>query len=64
MHLLVIAPLFEAPSAGDTATDGSMANHFDSPPSGAGHCGKRGLFWNITGHGPGQHLYYVFHLPL
>ena len=50
MHPLVVAPLLEVPSAEDTATDGSMAYHFDSPPSGIGHCGKRGLCWAIAGH--------------
>ena len=44
MHPLVVAQLLEVPSAEDTATDGSMAHDFDFPPSGAGHCGKRGLF--------------------
>ena len=53
MHPLVVAPLLEVPSAGDTATDGSMADRLDSPPSGAGHCGKRGLFWAVAGHAPG-----------
>ena len=47
MHPLVVAPLLEVPSAEDTATDGSMARHFDPPPPGTGHCGKRGLFWAI-----------------
>ena len=53
MHSLVVAPLLEAPSAENTATDCSMARHFDSPPSGAGHCGKHGLVWAIAGHAPG-----------
>ena len=53
MHPLVVAPLLEVPSAEDTVNDGSMARHFDSPPFGAGHCGKRGLFWAIAGHAPG-----------
>ena len=43
MHPLVVASLLEVPSAEDTATDGSMARLFYSRPSGAGHCGKRGL---------------------
>ena len=64
MHPLVVAPLLEVPSAEETATDGSMARHFDSFPSGAGHCGKRGLFWAIAGHAPGEHLYFVFYRPL
>ena len=53
MHPLVVAPLLEVPSAEDTGTDGSMARHFDSPPSRAGHCGKRGLFYAIDSHAPG-----------
>ena len=68
MHPLVVVPLLEVPSAEDTATDGLITHHFDtppsaaghcgkhhfdSPPSGAGQCGKRGLFWAIAGHTPG-----------
>ena len=53
MYPLVVAPLLEVPSVEDTATNGSMTRHFDSPPSGAGHCGKRGLLWAIAGHAPG-----------
>ena len=53
MHPLVVAPLLEVPIAEDTATGGSMARHFDSPPSGVGHCGKRGVFGAIAGHAPG-----------
>ena len=53
MYPLAVAPLLEVTSAEDTATDGSMSHHFDSPPSGARHCGKRGQVWAIAGHTPG-----------
>ena len=45
VHPLMVAPWLEVLSAEDTATEGLMTHHFYSPPSGAGHCGKRGLFW-------------------
>ena len=45
MHHLVVAPLLEVPSAEDTAIDGTLACRLDSPPSGTGHCGKRGLLF-------------------
>ena len=44
MHPVVVAALLELPSAEDAATDSLMARRFDSPPSGAGHCGNRGVF--------------------
>ena len=53
MHPLAVVPLLEGPRAADTATDRSMVRHFDSPLSGTGHCGKRGLFLVISGHAPG-----------
>ena len=53
MHPVVVAALLELPNAEDAATDSLMARRFDSPPSGAGHCCKRGVFWAIAGHTPG-----------
>ena len=53
MHPLVFAPLLEVPSAGDIATDGSLALRLDSLSSGTGHFGKRGLSWAFAGHAPG-----------
>ena len=43
LHLLVAAPPPEVPTAKDTAIDGSLARHLDSPPSSSGHCGQRGI---------------------
>ena len=40
MHPLVVVPLLGVPIAEGTVTDGSIGRHFDSPPSGTGHCGK------------------------
>ena len=50
VHPLMVAPLLEVPREEETATDGSIARQFDSPPSWAEHCDKREQLWAIAGH--------------
>ena len=64
MHPLMVAPLLEVLSAEDTATDGLMTHHFYSPPSGAGHCGKRGLVWAKPVTPRCNTYFFYFHGPL
>ena len=59
-HPLVVSPLLEMPSAEDTAIDGSLAHHLDAPPSGTGHCGKRGPFWATLPVTPWGDTYILF----